>query len=420
MKRVSKITGRPFHPETLAMGYDYDPFLSEGAAKPPVFLTSTFCFRNAQEGKEFFELAYGLKEKREGQDLGLIYSRLNNPNLEILEKRLAAWEGAEKAATFAAGLAAISTTVMALVKPGDSIITTNPVYGGTDYFFEHILDHWGVKVYRVNAGSRAPEEMAGILDRDPRVRIIYLETPANPNLILTDIRALADLAAAHSTEERRILTIVDNTLLGPLFQRPIEHGADVVIYSATKFIGGHSDLVAGVSIADEELMKSIMEYRTILGTMSSPFNTWLMSRSLETLAVRMERQQQNALEVFRVLQEHPAVAAVFYPGSNEDKRQQEIYQRQCTGSGSLISFEIKGGEKEAFQVLNRFEIFKLAVSLGGTESLVEHPKTMTHSDLDPETQKEAGITDALIRISLGIEHPEDLCADIRQALDVLL
>lgn len=417
MQRNSKKTGKPFHPETLAMGYDYNPFLSEGAAKPPVFLTSTFCFRNSQEGKEFFEYAYGLKDKPEDRELGLIYTRLNNPNLEILEKRLAAWEGAEQGAVFASGMAAISTTMLALLKPGDEIVSMNPVYGGTDFLFEHILPEWGVKVHRVLAGTSAPDETAKILAAGGRVRIVYMETPANPNLLLTDIRRMKDLAEQYSTPDQRILVLVDNTLLGQSFQLPMRSGADVVLYSATKFIGGHSDLVAGVVLTSEELMTPIMNYRTILGTMSSPFNGWLMTRSLETLSIRNRQQQKNARRIVDLLQNHPGVEQIFYPGMSDDPIQNEIFRKQCSGSGSMISFTVKGDEAVAFRVMDALEVFKLAVSLGGTESLVQHPQTMTHSDLDPETQEGALITDNMIRLSIGIEHWDDLLADIQQALD---
>jgi len=308
---------------------------------------------------------------------------------------------------------------LGLLQPGDEVVTMNPVYGGTDFLFEKILPSWGIHVHRVLAGTHAPRDVREKLKGNDRIKVLYLETPANPNLLLTDIRAMADLAREFSTEGRQIKVIVDNTLLGQRFQLPVKSGADIVIYSATKFIGGHSDLVAGVVLTSEELMAPIMNYRTIMGTMSSPFNGWLMSRSLETLSIRNRQQQKNALKLVELLQDHPQVEKVFYPGQSDDPVQNEIFERQCTGSGSMISFRVRGGEREAFQVLDGLEDLKLAVSLGGTESLVQHPKTMTHSDLDQQTQEAALITDNLVRLSVGIEHSDDLISDLKQILDSL-
>jgi methionine-gamma-lyase len=423
MHRRSIATGRSFTPNTLMMGYGYDPARSEGAVKPPVFLTSTFVFRSAEEGKRYFEWAYGLKERDPARDpeMGLIYSRLNNPDLEILEQRLATWENAEASLVFSSGMSAITTSVLSLVQPGQEIISTNPVYGGTDFFFEHICPRWNITVHRVTSGTRAPQEVAALLrERAGKVRLVYVETPSNPTNSMVDIAALAGVLRHEGTPpaDSRILLMVDNTFLGPLFQQPLSLGADLSVYSATKFIGGHSDLVAGALMGPSALLKEVAVTRTILGSMADPFTCWLLMRSLETLDVRMRRQQENARTLVEVLKAHPAVARVSYPGELEDS-QNEIWRRQCSGSGSLITFEIKGGEEEAFRVLNRMELCKLAVSLGGTESLIEHPSTMTHSDLDEATKAAAGITPAMIRLSVGLESLEDLEADLRQALDVL-
>jgi methionine-gamma-lyase len=420
MKRVSRVNNRPFHPETLMMGYGYDPFLSEGAVKPPVFLTSTFAFRKAEEGKQFFEWAYGLRQRDPEKDpeMGLIYSRLNNPDLEILEDRLATWENAEKALVFSSGMSAITTGIMSLVKPGQEIISTNPVYGGTDFFFEQICPAWNIKVHRVTACSDSPARIKKLLDeRKGKIAMVYIETPSNPTNQMVDIKGVSELCKQNSSEENDIVLVVDNTFLGPTFQKVLHLGADIAIYSATKFIGGHSDLVAGAMMGKAELLQSIAVTRTIFGSMSDPFSCWLMMRSLETVSVRMDRQQRNALAIVDLLKEHPTVDRVFYPGEMQDAEQERIWREQCTGSGSLISFEIKGGEKEAFKILNSFEVCKLAVSLGGTESLVQHPSTMTHSDLDENTKIEAGITDSMIRLSVGIENEFDLLADVKQALD---
>ncbi len=420
MKRQHSSGAKEFNPETLALGYGYEPSLSEGAVKPPVFLTSTFAFDSAAEGKRFFELAYGLREPDEGETPGLIYSRLNNPNLQIFEERMAAWDKTETAATFASGMAAISTTMLALLEPGDVVLCASPVYGGTYYLLTKILPVYGIEARFVEAGDDVVSAMreAAIDAGKQRVRMIFLETPANPNVVHSDIAGAAALAAELSEgRDRRVVTAVDNTFLGPVFQRPAPLGADLVIYSATKFIGGHSDLVAGVVSGSAELLLRILELRTILGTMTTPFNGWLLLRSLETLSIRMRRQAKNATALAELLADHPKVTRVAYPGLLEpDSAQGRLWKRQCTGAGAIISFEVAGGEQAAFSVLDRFEVFRLAVSLGGTESLVEHPMAMTHADVPPEELERYGVTDGLIRMSVGLEHLSDLRRDLLHAL----
>ena len=409
-------------PETLALGLGYDADLSEGAIKAPVFLTSTFKFKSAEEGKRFFELAYGLDERKNGEEDGLIYSRLNNPNLQIFEERIAAWDKSEQGSVFSSGMSAISTSLLSLLNAGEAIIATLPVYGGTYFLLKNILPKYGVKVHFVHGGNDAPaliEDKIKEIGED-NVRMFFIETPGNPSNILTDIEAISNIAKRlnNKERERKVLTVVDNTFLGPIFQRPSELGADLSIYSATKFIGGHSDLIAGVVTGNKELISEINVSRTILGTMSTPFNGWLLLRSLETLAVRMRQQQANAIELADVLNEHPKVNLVKYPTLlKKGDPQKDILDKQCSGYGSLISFEIKGGEKEAFTVLDTVEIFGLAVSLGGTESLIEHPMTMTHSDVPPEELVSIGVTEGTIRLSVGIENVEDLKHDLLNALE---
>ncbi len=421
MDRKHSKSGKDFNPETLALGYGYRPELSQGSVKPPVFLTSTFQFASAMDGKRFFELAYGLRERQPGEIPGLIYSRLNNPNLQIFEERLAAWDHTEKGAVFASGMAAISTSLLALLRPGDVVLSTAPVYGGTHFLFENILPNYGIEVIQVPGGDHTPARMEAAAERAgrERVRLLFVETPANPSNLLTDIRAVADLAATLSHERgERVVTAVDNTFLGPVFQRPADHGADLVLYSATKFIGGHSDLVAGVATGSAELIDTIGVYRTILGTMANPFTGWMLLRSLETLSIRMRRQMKNARVLAKLLAEHPKVRAVHYPGLLEEGTEQAaIYARQCTGPGSLIAFEVDGGEEAAFRVLDSFEVCRLAVSLGGTETLVEHPMSMTHADVPPEELELHGVTPGLIRMSVGIEHISDLKRDLLHSLD---
>lgn len=419
MRECHSRGGKPFNAETLALGFGYDPKLSQNAVKPPVFLTSTFQFESAQAGKRFFELAYGLRQPEHGEETGLIYSRLNNPNLEIFERRMAAWDRTEIGATFASGMAAISTTLLALLRPGDAVLWTAPVYGGTHYLLRRILPEFGIDCRSVPAGDDAPQRLRDLAEEvgAERVRVLFVETPANPTNVHTDIAAVADVARElRDWHGGSVATVVDNTLLGPVFQRPAPLGADLVVHSATKFIGGHSDLVAGVVTGPAALMHRILETRTILGTMTTPFNGWLLLRSLETVSVRMRRQAKNARKLAALLAEHPRVRKVHFPGQADDP-QQELWKKQCTGTGSLIAFEVDGGEAAAFAVLDRFEVFRLAVSLGGTESLVEHPRSMTHADVTPEELEALGVGSGMIRMSVGLEHLSDLQRDLAHALE---
>ncbi|HSM62279.1 MAG TPA: cystathionine gamma-synthase family protein [Longimicrobiales bacterium] len=414
------IGSHDLRPESLMMSFGYSPALSEGAAKPPIFQTSTFVFSSAEEGKAFFEVAYGLREKRPAESTGLIYSRLNNPGLEILEDRLTLWDGAEAAAVFQSGMAAISTTILTFVRPGDVVAFPEPVYGGTEFLLHHILPEFGIET----VCFPATEDVAGLErvlsegDRKERLRLVIVETPANPTNALVDIEAFAAVAGTSGREGRPALLAVDNTFLGPLYQHPLRLGADLVLYSLTKYVGGHSDLIAGACLGAEELVVQVKTTRTIFGTMAGPWTSWLLLRSLETLKLRMTSQMKNARYVADFLAQHPRVQRVHYLGHLEEGDPQfRIYRKQCLSPGAMISFEIVGGEAEAFRVLDALELIKLAVSLGGTESLAEHPATMTHADVPPEDQLDMGITPALIRLSVGIEHPEDLIADLEQALE---
>lgn len=412
-----------FHPESLMMSYGYKPELSEGAIKTPLFQTSTFVFKTAEEGKAFFELAYGLREKEQDEELGLIYSRINNPNLEILENRLCLWDQAEDCAVFESGMSAISTTLLEYLKSGDLLLFSSPTYGGTDHFIHHFLPEIGVDILGFHHGQSL-EEIHDLLIKSgkaDKLAMIYIESPANPTCDIVDIEGCRALANAYSTEERSVKIAVDNTYMGPLWCHPLKHGADLVIYSATKYIGGHSDLIAGAVLGNAENMKRVKTLRTFLGNMASPHTCWLLLRSLETLKVRMDQQQQNAEKVAEFLSNHEKVEKLHYLGAlKPGDADYEIYKRQYTTPGAMISFDISGGEKEAFQFLNGLKLIKLAVSLGGTESLAEHPATMTHAGVDPEFRKEIGITDKLVRLSIGVENHEDLIRDISQALDAVV
>lgn len=408
-------------PESLMMGYGYRPELSEGSLKSPIFQTSTFVFRSAEEGKHFFELAYGLCEKAEGEDMGLIYSRLNNPDLEILEERLTLWDGAETALVFSSGMAAIATTLLAHLRSGDILLHSAPLYGGTDHLIKEILPAFGVRTVEYDA-TTPRREIEARLQRarsagGTRLGMILIETPANPTNDLIDIAAAAEIATANATADHRPLVAVDNTFLGPIFQHPLQHGADLVLYSATKYIGGHSDLIAGACLGSCEGIAPIAAMRTFLGTIASPWTGWLMMRSLETLSLRMHRQMETAGRVAHFLANHPKVKDVHYLGLlDAGHPQYELYKRQCLGPGAMVAFDIDGGEPEAFRFLNHLEIVKLAVSLGGTESLAQHPATMTHAGVDPAERERLGITGSLVRLSVGVEHHEDLIADLAAAL----
>ena len=407
-------------PESLMMSYGYKPELSEGAIKCPIFQTSTFVFKSAEEGKAFFEVAYGHREKNEGEELGLIYSRINNPDLEILENRLTLWDEAEECAVFESGMAAITTVLLEFLKPGDLLLISNPVYGGSDHFIKKILPKFGISVAEFSVGQTKEEiiqlvENTGISNK---LAMVYIETPANPTNDLIDIEESKEIAKYFSSSEKEIYLAVDNTYMGPIWQHPLKHGADLVLYSATKYIGGHSDVIAGACLGSKELMKRVKGLRTFLGNMASPNSGWLLLRSLETLKVRMDTQAINAEKVAAFLNTHPLVEKVYYIGnlSEKDGAQFNIKNKQCLSNGGMISFDVKGAEKDAFRFLNSLKLIKLAVSLGGTESLAEHPATMTHVDLDPALKNKLSITEKMVRLSIGVEFYEDIIYDIEQAL----
>ena len=407
-------------PESLMMSYGYKPELSEGAIKCPIFQTSTFVFKSAEEGKAFFEVAYGHREKNEGEELGLIYSRINNPDLEILENRLTLWDEAEECAVFESGMAAITTVLLEFLKPGDLLLISNPVYGGSDHFIKKILPKFGINVAEFSVGQTKEEiiqlvENTGISNK---LAMVYIETPANPTNDLIDIEESKEIAKYFSSSEKEIYLAVDNTYMGPIWQHPLKHGADLVLYSATKYIGGHSDVIAGACLGSKELMKRVKGLRTFLGNMASPNSGWLLLRSLETLKVRMDTQAINAEKVAAFLNTHPLIEKVYYIGnlSEKDGAQFNIKNKQCLSNGGMISFDVKGAEKDAFRFLNSLKLIKLAVSLGGTESLAEHPATMTHVDLDPALKNKLSITEKMVRLSIGVEFYEDIIYDIEQAL----
>jgi methionine-gamma-lyase len=415
-----RLANHELHPETLMLGYGYDPLLSEGAVKPPVFLTSTFVFRTAEEGRDFFDYTAGRREPPTGKPAGLVYSRFNHPNSEIVEDRLAAYEGAEGCILFSSGMAAIATTLLAFARPGDAIVHSQPLYGGTETLIGRTLTAYGIEAVGFadgvdGASIRTACDTAG---GKGRISVIMIETPSNPLNTLVDIAAVRRIAdEVGSRQGRRPIVVCDNTLLGPVFQRPLEQGADVSVYSLTKYVGGHSDLIAGAALGAESLMKPIKLLRGAIGTQLDPHSCWMIGRSLETLGLRMERANSNARVVANFLRDHAKVAKLHYlPLLPADAPARRVYEAQCTAPGSTFSFDIEGGLAEAFGFLNRLQIFKLAVSLGGTESLACHPGTTTHSGVPADVRARIGVRDSTIRLSIGIEHPDDLIADLTQAL----
>jgi methionine-gamma-lyase len=409
-----------FSPETQMLGYGYKPELSEGAVKCPIFQTSTFVFKSAEEGKAFFEMAHG-KPGHEGEVMGLIYSRINNPDMEILEERLKLWDEGEAAAAFSSGMSAIATSLVTYLSPGDVLLYSNPLYGGTHKFVHHILTHFGVEVIGFRAGQDLNEVEQILVESGhaKKLKMIYVETPANPTNDLIDIEMCNAIAKKFSTPDRKVLVTVDNTYMGPLWQHPLKHGADIVLYSATKYIGGHSDVIAGAAVGSKEIIGKIKKSRTFFGTMIDPHTSWLLMRSLETLKIRMEAAAINAEKVADYLSHHPKVEKVYYLGytAKNNPEQVSIFTKQYLSNGAMLSFDIIGGEKEAFTFLNNLKHIKLAVSLGGTESLAEHPASMTHSDVPYEEKQELHITDKLVRLSIGIENYKDIIWDIEQALE---
>ena len=415
-----RIGNHLLHPETLMLGFGYDPALSEGSVKPPIFLTSTFVFQSAEDGRDFFDYVAGRKKAPAEGGAGLVYSRFNHPNSEIVEDRLKVYEGAEAALVFSSGMSAIATTLLAYARPGDAILHSQPLYGGTETLLAKTFGNYGMFAEGFVDGTDAKEIEAAsrrAVERG-RVSVIMIETPSNPTNTLVDFSLIK--AAAGAIEKRqghRPIVVCDNTLLGPLFQRPLAHGVDVAVYSLTKYVGGHSDLIAGAAIGAADKITPIRMLRGAIGTQLDPHSCWMLGRSLETLSLRMTAACRNAEAVASFLVSHPRVKHVHALSLlPTESAARAVYDAQCTGGGSTFSIAVDGGLKEAFRVLNALKIFKLAVSLGGTELLASHPGTTTHSGVPADLRARTGITDATIRFSIGIENKDDLIADLTQAL----
>ncbi|HVN39089.1 MAG TPA: PLP-dependent transferase [Myxococcota bacterium] len=401
-------------PETAILTRGFDPRLSVGAARPPVYRTSTFVFSSPEAAERAFAIALGRISPTENEDVDLIYARLSHPNAEILEDQLVPLErGATCAAVFNSGMAAIATCCFAFLPRGAALLHTRPLYGGTQHLMHQLLEPLGFTTVGVPAGDR--DALARAAAALPDLKLVLVETPANPTLRMSDIAHTVETARSHPA---RPLVAVDNTFLGPTFQHPLELGADLVVYSATKFLGGQSDILAGVVLTrDPALVQELRGLRALFGNILQADESWILDSRLATVALRMNRQSKNAQRIAERLAEHPRVTRVYYPSLFADTEQQRIRDAQADFPGSVFSLEVEGGKRGAFEFLRRLRIARNAVSLGGIETLACHPRTTTHSELLDQELAEAGITDALVRVSIGTEHWRDLLADFEAALE---
>ncbi|PVA09224.1 cystathionine gamma-synthase family protein [Pelagivirga sediminicola] len=418
--RRTHLGNRQLDRTTQMTAYGFDPALSEGSVKPPVFLTSTFAFETAEQGAEFFDVVAGRTPAPEGMGAGgLVYSRFNNPNVEIVEDRLALYDRAETALVTASGMAAISAVALSYLRPGDAYVHYTPLYGGTETLFAKVLAEWDLHPAPFTDGLSADDLAAALgaaAGKGP-VRMIYIETPANPTNAVIDLamvrKAAEDWARANGAE--RPIIVCDNTMLGPVFQNPLEHGTDICVYSLTKYVGGHSDLVAGGITGSKAALKPVRATRSAFGFQLDPHSAWMISRSMETLSLRMERAAASGRAVAEWLAGNDIIACHVMHPEHATGPARAVHDAQSTGPGSTFSFVVEDDRALAFRILNGLSIFKLAVSLGGTESLVCHPASTTHSGVPAQARALAGVSEGLIRLSVGLEHPDDLIADLEQA-----
>lgn len=373
-----------------------EPCPLTGSHIRPIYQTSTFIFENVDQGAKRFA----------GEEEGYIYTRLGNPTVTDFEKKMALLEGGEAAAAFGSGMGAITAPVMALVSAGDHIVAAKTLYGCTHAFLSHLIKRFGVETTFVDATDTKNIEEA----MRPNTKVVYVESPANPNMALVDLAATAQIAHKHGAK-----VIVDNTFMTPYWQRPLELGCDVVVHSATKYIGGHGLVIAGVAVGAKEFIDEV-KVTTLkdIGAVISPFDAWLLTIGLKTLGVRMEKHEKNAMMVAKWLEANPKVDVVYYPGLSSHP-QHALAKKQAEGFGAMIAFELKGGMDAGVTLMNSVEMIHLAVSLGNVDSLIQHPASMTHSPYPVEERLAAGISDGLVRLSVGIEEPEDILADLEQA-----
>ena len=419
--RKRAVGAHALSPETLMMSYGFDAKLSEGSIKPPIFQTSTFAFASAEEGAAFFRVMGGRAQAGDPDQAGLMYTRFNNPNMEVVEDRLTLFDGAEEALVFSSGMGAISTVLMGHAHAGDVVLHSTPLYGGTETLVRSILPQYGIQSRDFFANADE-EDIRAEIDKAlgmGRIAVIYVETPTNPTNEIVDLALMAKFADELGERQgHRPPVVVDNTVLGPIGQSPLNHGGDIVVYSLTKYIGGHSDLIGGAALGSSALMAPVRKLRSGMGTNLDPNTCWMLARSLETVKLRMQAAFDGADEVARFLRDHSKVSKVRHLGFLEPgTRDHEVHQRQSGAFyGSTFSFDVAGGQEGAFRMLNALKVVKLAVSLGGTESLICHPGTTTHAAVAPELQEKLGYTPGMVRTSIGIENPKDLIADFDQAL----
>lgn len=392
---------RPQGFSTRAIHLGYDPSQHEGALTPPIFMTSTFAFETAEAGSEMFR----------GERAGYIYGRTKNPTQTILEERMASLEGGEAAMAAASGMGAISSVMLTLLNPGDEALIDHTVYGNTFAYFTQALTRFGVVVKL--ADFTKLEAVAAELGE--RTRVVFFETPANPNLRVIEVAAVARMARKVGA-----LIVVDNTFATPVLQRPLEFGADIVVHSGTKYLGGHGDLLSGVVVGPAELVKQVRQtgLRWMTGATLSPFNCFLLLRGLKTLEIRMERHSASGLAVAQMLEKHPKVAAISYPGLDAFA-QRDVARQQMSAFGGLVAFELEGGISASMALMNQLRMVTRAVSLGDTETLIQHPASMTHAVYGAEERARHGISDGLLRLSVGLENVDDILDDLEQALHSL-
>ena len=403
-------------PPTAVLTRGFDPRLSVGSARPAVFRSSTYVFSSPEAAERAFAIALGRARPEDGESVDLIYSRLSHPNAEILEDQVVPLEaGATAAAVFNSGMAAISTIFLTFCPPGSQFVYSTPVYGGTQHLIHRILEPLGIRGVGVPAGDT--KALREAIRSTPALSLVFLETPANPTMVMCDLQSCVR-AAAERTE--RPLLVVDNTFLGPVFQSPLPMGLDLVVYSATKFLAGHSDMLGGVVLGrDGELIAGLRGTRAVLGNILQPDECWILDSRLPTVDLRMARQSKNAQRIAESLAGHAQISRIYYPTLFRDPEQIRIRDAQCKHPGSIFSFELRGGKPAAFDFLRRLTIARNAVSLGSVESLACHPASTTHSELSPEELSANGITPGLVRVSIGVEHYRDLLDDFRASLDAI-
>jgi len=408
-----KKTGHKLAPQTLVLHRGYEPRLSEGALNPPIFTTSTWVSETAESAEASFEAALGLPSLSGYHDEQLIYSRINHPNVQITEERLAVFDQAECCALFDSGMEAINVTLATFLYPGASILHNKPLYGGTTgLLYNHYSEKWEISVDGFRDAIELEIKILQLKKRSIRTKLVFIETPTNPTLNLVDISSCAEVASRYGA-----LLVVDNTFLGPCFQHPLEHGADIVLYSATKFIGGHSSIIAGACLGSREIIGQLKKSRSSLGGITGMRTAAHLTQSLETLAIRMEKQMSNAIPVADFLAKHPKTKNIRYLGIlDTHDPQYSIFKKQCTGTGSMISFDLHGGKSDIFRFLNALKVVKLAVSFGSTHSMACHPASTTHRGVPSDELELLGITN-LVRLSVGLEDYKDLIWDIGQALE---